>query len=184
MVVPKHGAAQQSDEQRDDQHRQQGDEPAQHRYTCGTGQISNVAPTWEMWRWMVNEDQMQLIQLFYNKTTLTVCIRLSCSLKEKAKKKWHNMVTYPHCQALRLSWPNRGRWLWLPCSWGWCQHELGMPPQLLLTGQKIPCCHDDTLRNRPTSLTLPGTSVPPGCCRLERGSELRDQESQSWNVTE
>lgn len=43
VVVPEHGAAKQSDEQRYDQHRQQRDEPAQHRYARGTGQISNVA---------------------------------------------------------------------------------------------------------------------------------------------
>lgn len=35
--VPKHGASQQSDEKGDDQHRQQGDEPTQHRYGGGTG---------------------------------------------------------------------------------------------------------------------------------------------------
>lgn len=45
VSVPKHGAAQQSDQHSDDQHRQQGDEPAQHGYTCGTGQITNIAPT-------------------------------------------------------------------------------------------------------------------------------------------
>lgn len=43
VVVPKHGAAQQGHEQSYDQHRQQGDEPAQHCYARGTRQISDIA---------------------------------------------------------------------------------------------------------------------------------------------
>lgn len=47
VVVPEHGAAQQSDDQSYNQHCQQGDEPAQDGYTCGAGQISDIATTWK-----------------------------------------------------------------------------------------------------------------------------------------
>lgn len=43
VVVPEHGAAQQSDDQSYDQHRHQGDEPAQDRHTSGAGQVPNIA---------------------------------------------------------------------------------------------------------------------------------------------
>lgn len=43
VVVPKHGAAHQCDEQRYDQHRHQSDEPTQDRHTCGTGEAAKVA---------------------------------------------------------------------------------------------------------------------------------------------
>lgn len=84
-------------------------------------------------------------------------------------------ATYPHCLAAMLSEPDRGRWLWLPCSWGWCPHGQGTPPQPPPTGRKRPCCHDDSPRSPPTSLTSPGTSARPGCCRLNRGSEFRGE---------
>lgn len=45
VSVPEHGASQQSDDQSHNQHRQQGDKPAQDCYTCGTGKISDIAPT-------------------------------------------------------------------------------------------------------------------------------------------
>lgn len=54
VVVPKHGAAQQSDKQGHNQHRQQGDKPAEQCYTCGAGQVSNIAPTLETQRQETN----------------------------------------------------------------------------------------------------------------------------------
>lgn len=100
---------------------------------------------------------------------------------------WHDMhppeetATHLRCPAVRLSWPDRGRWLWLPCSWGWCRHGLGTPPRPPPTGRKTPCCRDDTRRNLPASLTLRGTSARPGCCRLKTGSEVKRFKAQ--NIT-
>lgn len=42
--VPEHGAAQQRDDQGHDQHRHQGDEPAQEGHARGAGQVPDVAP--------------------------------------------------------------------------------------------------------------------------------------------
>lgn len=42
--VPEHGAAQQGDHQGHDQHRYQGDEPAQEGHACRAGQVPDVAP--------------------------------------------------------------------------------------------------------------------------------------------
>lgn len=159
VIVPKHGAAQQSHHQSHDQHWEQGDDPAQDRYTCGAGQISNVTTAWERLNGSAH------------------------SVWKKKKRDWqkhkpsagydsHETFTYLHCPVVQLSWPDTEKLPWPPCSWGWCQREQGKPPPRPPTGQKIPCCHDDTLMNQPASLTLPGTSGLPGCCRLRMGSDF------------
>lgn len=50
VSVPKHGASQQSDQKSNNEHQQQSDEPAQHRYTRGTGQVPNITPTLKRFR--------------------------------------------------------------------------------------------------------------------------------------
>lgn len=45
VVVPEHGASQQSDQQSHDQHREQRDQPAEDRHARGAGQVPDVPAT-------------------------------------------------------------------------------------------------------------------------------------------